>query len=257
MAEFETPTIQNHLRLHVPYIDWEIDDTWKWPFRKFGFTNGNVLFNELHAEFNSIRCAIQDPYGWHLDVCEIANATNDREEFFSLLRKRQDERYTELQRVWHKVSSLMVGEPSRWDTPQTREKLWVNFVRISRNFSYDAFVGYFGAYVKDKQEHTPALTNNAEPKRDCQLEKSPNETDIDERGHVNSQETEAEQSHRDIDRAEGTRAEKQAETKPPGRVATNANRVTKRQKRPRRAKTPNQGSLRRSSRLQQTRRKSW
>ncbi|KAI1747078.1 hypothetical protein F4782DRAFT_452157 [Xylaria castorea] len=249
MEWFETPTIQNHLRLHVPDVDWKTDESWKWPFWKFGFKSADVLFNQLHAEFNSIQCAIQDPYGWHLDVCEIANIANDREEFFSLLRKRQDERYAELERVWHKASSLMVGEPSRWDSPHPRKDLWKNFVRISRNFSYDAFVGYFGAYINEEPEPTATLPNDVGHKNECQQRQPSKETDIDGGYEVNSQGAGPEQTHRNIERGEGTRA--------PKRAATSPNRVIKRQKRPNRAETPNRYCLRRSTRLQQARRKSW
>ncbi|KAI8945743.1 hypothetical protein F4801DRAFT_597518 [Xylaria longipes] len=199
----ETPTIQNHQSLHTPRPEWVDDREWTWPFWKFGFKNGGVLFTQLHTEYNSIRCAIQDPYGWHLDVCDIANVADTREEFFALLRQRQDERFTELRKAWERTRSLLVGEPSRWDTPQAKTDLWVNFVRISRNFSYDSFVKYFGAYIKDKPEPTPALADYQKPTSGCQQQQQPaEEAEIDRKDEATAQEKEAEQNCQNPERPE-------------------------------------------------------
>lgn len=94
---FPARTIENHLEMHTPYPDWDnLDNEWKWPFGKFAYKDPNVLFTTLHAEFNSMKCAIQDPYGWHHDVCDVANTAKSKEEFLALLRQRQKERFDEI-----------------------------------------------------------------------------------------------------------------------------------------------------------------
>ncbi|KAI1734042.1 hypothetical protein F4680DRAFT_439557 [Xylaria scruposa] len=253
----ETPTIQNHQSLHTPSPEWVDDQNWTWPFWKFGYKSGGVLFTELHAEFNSIKCAIQDPYGWHLDVCDVANTANTREEFENLLRQRQNERFIELQRTWDKTSALLVGEPSRWDTPPSRRDLWVNFIRISRNFSYDSFVGYFGAFIKDKPEPTPVLADNQVSKSENhqQQHQQQKETDNCVENETISQEKEYDQS-RPSDRPESSpgRIGGRPAAKSSGQATTKPNKVVKRQLRSGRGGAPNNGGLRRSARLIQQRR---
>ncbi|KAI1347197.1 hypothetical protein F5Y01DRAFT_319033 [Xylaria sp. FL0043] len=143
------PTVESHLELHTPELNPESGD-WAWPYWKFGFESPAVLFNDLHAEYNSIRCAIQDPQGWYSDVRELADVAENREQFLALLRKRQDDRFKELEGAWHKISVHLLAENSRFLVPREKSDYWMRFLRITRNFSYDAFVGYFGAYVQDE-----------------------------------------------------------------------------------------------------------
>ncbi|KAI0416261.1 hypothetical protein F5X98DRAFT_388060 [Xylaria grammica] len=149
-------TIQNHLLRHTPQPDWSEESDkqqWNWPFSKFGF-NPDILFTDLHARFNSVPCAIQDPFGWHLDVCDVAIEAQTEVEFYTLLQKRQEERFAELREAWEDTRSQLIGEPSRWDVPRRRNDLWFLFARISRNFSFDSILGYFGSYTGT--EPTPA-----------------------------------------------------------------------------------------------------
>ncbi|GAP88284.1 hypothetical protein SAMD00023353_3000820 [Rosellinia necatrix] len=148
------PTIQNHLSRHTPLVNWAVDDTWKWPNWKIGY-DADTLFNELHAEFNSIQCAIQDPHSWHLDVCEIAVRADNRDEFRQLLRKRQEERYEEIQRAWDRTRAVLTGDSMRWDVPQKRHTLWLRLAQISRHFSYNSILRYFSSYVNDESDPTP------------------------------------------------------------------------------------------------------
>ncbi|KAI0867530.1 hypothetical protein GGS24DRAFT_285030 [Hypoxylon argillaceum] len=150
MAEDPTATIDTHLSFHTPAPELvENCGEWKWPFAKFGYEHGGVLFTELHEEFNSVRCAIQDPYAWHLDVKEIAHLAENREMFLTMLRERQNERFSELRLSWENVKAQLVGTPSLWRKQIEDYRGWFNFVRISRNFSYDSFVGFFGEWIKD------------------------------------------------------------------------------------------------------------
>jgi hypothetical protein len=147
-----SPTIHNHLSFHTPLPERVGNEEWNWPYWKFGYDHGGVLFTELHEEFNSVRCPIQDPYGWHLDVREIAHLADDRETFFTMLRERQNERFAELRTTWENIRAQLVGRPSLWKVQLEDYQLWLNFVRISRHFSYDSFVGYFGAIVAERPQ---------------------------------------------------------------------------------------------------------
>ncbi|GAW20268.1 hypothetical protein ANO14919_097690 [Xylariales sp. No.14919] len=150
MSRDESTTIQNHLLHHIPRPNWSEDRQWDWPFSKFGFPGPDILFTDLHTQFNSVPCAIQDPYGWYFDVCDIANEAQDRAQFYTLLKKRQEERFAELRDAWETTKSRLAGQPSRWEVPRDRDDLWLRFIRISRNFSYDAILGYFGSYAENE-----------------------------------------------------------------------------------------------------------
>lgn len=152
-------TIDNHLAAHTPQPDYDMDQEWEWPSWKFGYDDPSVLFTTLHAEYNSINCAIQDPYGWHHDVCDISNVAKDRNEFLTLLRKRQQERFDEIQSAWEKTKALLVGQPSRWEATPDKDSLWGAFIRVSRNFSYDSFVAYFGSYIANDQPPNPGRSS--------------------------------------------------------------------------------------------------
>ncbi|KAI1119994.1 hypothetical protein F5Y10DRAFT_259249 [Nemania abortiva] len=162
------PNFETHLGFHTPLPAWVNDKEWSWSFRKFGYKHGGALFTELHEEFNSFKCAIQDPQGWHLDVSEIADRANNREQFFSLLTERRKERFAEIQRAWEKTSAQLVAEPDRWETLPDRLDTWYNFILISRNFSYDSLLRFFGEYIKDPKSRPgahPSEPPNLERKR--------------------------------------------------------------------------------------------
>ncbi|KAI0503379.1 hypothetical protein F5B22DRAFT_629199 [Xylaria bambusicola] len=166
--EGEAPTIDSHLHYHTPIV-YEDSDQWDWPYWKFGYRTREALFEELHVEYNSIKSAIQDPFSWHLDVCQIADLASTREEFETLLKKRRDERFEELIRAWDEIALMLITESHRFMLPRKRTDYWARFIRISRHFSYDAIVGYFGAYCKEQvvlpppedDENNPFLTEKA------------------------------------------------------------------------------------------------
>ncbi|KAI1163398.1 hypothetical protein F5B18DRAFT_651733 [Nemania serpens] len=256
MSQRRVATAQTHLSHHRPAPERVGDREWSWPYWKFGYTHGGVLFTDLHAEFNSVRCAIQDPYGWHLDVSQIANEVDSREAFFARLRQRQNERFAELEEAWHNTTSLLVGEPGRWDTRLRRNQLWINFVRISRNFSYDSLVGFFGAFVKDDPPR-PKLPEP--PRRDSQSpqHQSPNEPAPEE---PKTSEIEPEQSSKIHEqkkkspqsgkiRAETARARGNAKTS--NQAIASPNRVVKRHTQRRKAERVPQDGIRRSARLRE------
>lgn len=173
---FKSRTIDNHLEAHTPQPDYELDQEWQWPFWKFGYDDPNVLFTTLHAEFNSVKCAIQDPHCWHHDVCDIANIAKDKNEFLTLLKTRQNERFEEIQVAWEKTKALLSAELSHWNAAPDETLLWALFLRLARNFSYDSLVGYFGSYVTNDQPlNSPPLSRLAEnrPAKQQQSKKWP------------------------------------------------------------------------------------
>ncbi|KAI0530428.1 hypothetical protein GGR58DRAFT_493462 [Xylaria digitata] len=263
-------TIQNHLWHHTPQPNWDEERGWDWPFRKFGYESPDILFTDLHAQFNSISCAIQDPYGWHIDVCDIANEAKTRSEFLFLLQKRQEERFNELHKAWRQTRSSLVGNPDLLYSNQKIHDLWLRFVRISRNYSYDAFIGFFGAFAECETEPD-------------QLEFNPSGPDSERENELGRQEqpdtlpTDPEQNTEDFD-WENRRSRlvplpeslkrkfpaleepsRQSQTSPrtvavaetSRKATTNPNKVVKRRTRRSKAARGNPEGLRRSARLQQ------
>lgn len=155
MDGFEKRTIANTLQYHTPRPDWEHDQSWDWPFQKFGYDDPDVLFTDLHIKYNSIRCAIQDPQAWHLDVCEIAHLADNKKEFLDRLAKRQQERYEELEKAWNKTCAHLIGQPWRFTVQMDPDDLWERMISVSRNFAFDTFVDYFGAYARGERPQTP------------------------------------------------------------------------------------------------------
>ncbi|KAI3329706.1 hypothetical protein F4824DRAFT_481073 [Ustulina deusta] len=146
----KNPTPENHHGLHTPYVDWKCDGTWSWPFDKLCYPHPDVLWSSLHAEFNCMLFAIQDPYAWHSDVCELARISDNKKEFESALRKRRDERFQEIRANWEKTRSQLIANPIIWRSPPTGpDRPWATFCRISRHFSFDTIMGHFGNYVVD------------------------------------------------------------------------------------------------------------
>ncbi|TGJ76437.1 hypothetical protein E0Z10_g10872 [Xylaria hypoxylon] len=269
MSGREPTTVKNHLEHHTPPLHRDLEQEWDWPFWKFGYGSHHILFTELHAQFNSVPCAIQDPYGWHLDVCDIANEAKTRPEFLSLLQKRQDERFAELRKAWEKTRSLLIGDPGRWEIPQRRNDLWLRFARISRNFSYDAFLGYFGAYVEDGTMPARAVSKPTAPESERR-----NEAEGEEQ--PNAHQTEPKQNNSNFGRdnqrprliplpeslrrkfeavepsVQATTSSNKGETpKPSSGAATSPRKVVKRRTRRNKATGGNPECLRRSARLQQ------
>ena len=148
---YPSPTIDSHLESHTPQPDYELEREWHWRFWKFGYNDPNVLFTTLHSEFNSMKCAIQDPYGWHHDVCDVASTAKNKEEFLTLLEQRQKEWFDEIRSAWEKTKALLTGQPSRWKMRLDKDVLWESFIRLARNFSYDSLVRYFGPYIADNR----------------------------------------------------------------------------------------------------------
>ncbi|KAI0407324.1 hypothetical protein F4802DRAFT_555038 [Xylaria palmicola] len=264
MDPFPPRTRKTHRQFHVPPVDWEFPKEWKWPWWKFGFKSGAALFNELHAEFNTVQCAIQDPFGWHLDVCDVADLANTRQEFLDLLQKRQDERYKELDDIWSSTKATMVGCPSTWErNPQTMNALWLRFVRISRNFSFDSIVGYFGAYTKDipERKRKRALPNAGGSGNERQQQPQQGGEVNDEGAQPSMPDGEHKEScdngeHRESRESPNSVSQRQAatemrtEAKLPSQPAKSPNKVVKRRQRRGKTATPNEAGLRRSARLQ-------
>ncbi|KAI0530043.1 hypothetical protein GGR58DRAFT_494831 [Xylaria digitata] len=159
----EAPTPDNHHAFHTPPVNWKEDrTTWNWPSGKFDYPTPDVLWTTLHAEFNCMPLAIQDPYAWHADVRELSLASDTKEEFEAALRRRREDRFKEIRANWDKTKSQLVANPIIWRVqPKGRDLQWTTFTRISRHFSFDAIMGHFGnitvpnpdiLYLKEREE---------------------------------------------------------------------------------------------------------
>ncbi|KAI1750446.1 hypothetical protein F4782DRAFT_548734 [Xylaria castorea] len=166
MAWRENPTPGDYRRLHVPDIDWDHGydyREWRWPNWKFGYKR-DALFESLHAEFNCMAFAIQDPFSWFCDVHELINASKSREEFEIALRKRRDERFKEIQVAWGNTIDELVFNIPLWEDPQMdRDNRWNTFIEVSRHFSFDSLLAHFGNYLPKNRAHMPNEKSAAAP----------------------------------------------------------------------------------------------
>ncbi|KAI0454286.1 hypothetical protein F5B21DRAFT_476524 [Xylaria acuta] len=160
------PTPDDHRRLHVPDINWDYDfdyPEWRWPNWKFGY-KADALFQSLHAEFNCIPFAIQDPFAWFCDVHQLVAASKSREEFETALRKRRDERFKEIQAAWRDATDELALNIPLWEDPQMdRNNRWNTFIELSRHFSFDSFVAHFGNYLPKSRIPMPNEQSAAAP----------------------------------------------------------------------------------------------
>ncbi|KAI0443966.1 hypothetical protein F4803DRAFT_573841 [Xylaria telfairii] len=148
----ENPTPDDNRRLHVPCINWDHEcHSWKWRHWKFGY-KADVLFESLHAEFNCMAFAIQDPFSWYCDVSELLEASKSRDEFETALRKRRDERFKEIWAAWRQTTTELVLRPPLWEDPQmNRDNRWNTFIELSRHFSFDSILTHFGNYLPESR----------------------------------------------------------------------------------------------------------
>ncbi|KAI0966121.1 hypothetical protein F4678DRAFT_307764 [Xylaria arbuscula] len=92
--------------------------------------------------------AIQEPYAWHADVCELAWTSENKEEFEEALLKRRNERFQEIQEYWQKTTTQLGANPIIWKAPpRGPDRPWGSFCRIARHFSFDTIVGHFSNYM--------------------------------------------------------------------------------------------------------------
>ncbi|KAI0401781.1 hypothetical protein F4802DRAFT_600783 [Xylaria palmicola] len=166
--DLKNPTPENHRALHVPWIDWDREyREWKWPYWKFGYKNPDVLFHSLHAEFNCMPFAIQDPHAWFCDANEVAVASKTREEFEAALLKRRNERFLEIRKAWTTTKPKLLRS-SLWTSPNIdRGNQWGTYVRFARNFSFDCITAHFGNYLPENHRapEAPELDQPNEPEQ--------------------------------------------------------------------------------------------
>ncbi|KAI1123081.1 hypothetical protein F5Y10DRAFT_286524 [Nemania abortiva] len=164
MAEADNPTPESHRQLYLPPINWT-NTKWKWPFSKLGYEHPEVLFTSLHTEFNCMPLAIQDPYAWYSDVCELAVASKNKDDFEAILRERRDKRFREICETWRNTKEELTVDPRLWESPQLdRANQWGSFVRLARHFSYDCILAHFANYLPDHHmPAAPALKTSAHP----------------------------------------------------------------------------------------------
>ncbi|KAJ6156810.1 hypothetical protein N7497_005695 [Penicillium chrysogenum] len=139
MAKLWQRTKDTHLRDHTPHYEKHyMDEKFHWEAGKVGYEDSNVLFTTLHDEYNSFKCAISDPEAWHFDVADVAKTANNNEEFLALLKKRQEQRFDEIQRTWLDTKLRLIADPARWDARPRRQfygKISEDLVEISHTIT--------------------------------------------------------------------------------------------------------------------------
>ncbi|KAJ5466463.1 hypothetical protein N7530_010250 [Penicillium desertorum] len=177
MAKRWHRTIDTHLWDHTPHHQkYDQGEKFYWQAGKVGYEDSNVLFTTLHDEYNSFKCALSDAEAWHFDVAAVARTANDNDEFLALLKERQEQRIDEIQKGWRKTKLRLMSDPACFDMPPPRAVLFKNFGRVSRNFSYDSLVTFFGSYgTGDKSSAQPQLSSDfvAVPSQPPQPERQP------------------------------------------------------------------------------------
>ncbi|KAI0191335.1 hypothetical protein F4808DRAFT_465447 [Astrocystis sublimbata] len=182
-------------RLHIPHnIDWEgidNDPLWGWPNHKFKYKEEDI-FESLHAEFNSMAFAIQDPLHWFYDVHELSSTSETREEFEAALRNRRDERFKQIEQSWRSIVMELILKPTLWENPQMdRSKRWNSLIDISHHFSFDSIVAHFAHYSSHRPDADPeaasrTLKQPEQPQEVGELpqEERPDPDDAELRSHL-------------------------------------------------------------------------
>ncbi|KAF2963058.1 hypothetical protein GQX73_g10512 [Xylaria multiplex] len=146
----EKPTPENHATLQTPRVDWDRLTKWDWPYSKLGYRDPNAIWSSLYSKFNCMPFAIQEQHGWHSDVCELARASDNKEQFEAALQKRRDERFKEIRAAWQKTRGQLSAYPHLLESlPTGPDHPHNSFCRISNSFSFDTIMGYFGNYLVD------------------------------------------------------------------------------------------------------------
>ncbi|KAI0388360.1 hypothetical protein F5Y17DRAFT_226387 [Xylariaceae sp. FL0594] len=152
------PTPDTHRERHLPGdTDWERGEIrWLWPSHHVGYQVDD-LFTTLHAEFNTINIAIQDPLSWFSDVRELARQCDSKAEFDTALRQRRESRYRELYQAWDKIVFEHI-----FRHPERRKRDDYSLIRdalidLNMHFSFDSIVGYFASWLdnEDNSSNVP------------------------------------------------------------------------------------------------------
>ncbi|POS80310.1 hypothetical protein DHEL01_v201293 [Diaporthe helianthi] len=139
------------------------------------------LFEKLWDEYNTVPLAIQDPDSFHLDVLELSKKAENTKEFYSLMKKRRDERLTELRECWRSICVEIVGNPSALtgnmkDVTEDESDLlvtkWGSFVFFARVFSFDALNNHFAFYTHSEEMMREPQEQSQEQPRE-QLQEQP------------------------------------------------------------------------------------
>ncbi|KAJ3555871.1 hypothetical protein NPX13_g10265 [Xylaria arbuscula] len=160
----EKPTPENHHTIHTPDVNWGsfLPSSWHWPYAHLGYTNPSDIWDSLHAKFNCINFALQEPFAWHSDVCELALSSTSKEEFESALLKRREARFNEIRANWEKTCSHLAYNRDIWKAPPSGPvRPSITFRMIQRYFSFDSMVGHFGNYVVDDPHALPCNEREA------------------------------------------------------------------------------------------------
>ncbi|KAI1196152.1 hypothetical protein F5X97DRAFT_306292 [Nemania serpens] len=130
---------------------------WRWPWWKFGLEPDDI-FTTLRQQFNTTSFAIQDPTSFLLDIREIAERCETKDEFFTGMAERRDQRTKELEEAWAGIGCYIAMSPNsincecrhdrRYGEDSRAPDHWWDFLRLSRSRSLDSLVNYFDGYIR-------------------------------------------------------------------------------------------------------------
>ncbi|KAM0438700.1 hypothetical protein ACHAPT_001457 [Fusarium lateritium] len=129
-----------------PRVNFEEQAEYRWPFWKLGL-NEDDLFGDLHQRFNTAPMFIQDPQAFHHDVNEIARQALNKEDFYSRLQKRRDQRLDELTDMQDKIGALHSSGYNRLADNQRFHR-----IRLEAYASLDCLVAFCASFLTPNEK---------------------------------------------------------------------------------------------------------
>lgn len=129
-----------------PRVNFEEQAEYRWPFWKLGLEEDD-LFGDLHERFNTVPMFIQDPDAFHHDVNELARQSLDKEDFYSRLQKRKDQRLDELKDMREKIGALHLSGYNRLTNDQRFHR-----VRLDCFASLDCLIAFCASLLAPNEK---------------------------------------------------------------------------------------------------------
>ncbi|RMJ15129.1 hypothetical protein BHE90_002693 [Fusarium euwallaceae] len=129
-----------------PRVNFEEQAEYRWPFWKLGLQEDD-LFGDLHERFNTVPMFIQDPDAFHHDVNEIARQSLNKEDLYSRLQQRRDQRLDELKDMNNKIGTLHLSGYNRLTNDQRFHR-----IRLECFGSLDCLVAFCASFLTPNEK---------------------------------------------------------------------------------------------------------
>ncbi|EHK22170.1 uncharacterized protein TRIVIDRAFT_60955 [Trichoderma virens Gv29-8] len=158
----------------IPKPDYRRSNEWMWPYLDFDM-DAEDLFTTLHDRFNTHAMPLQTPRSFYNDVCEVSRQAKSREELYSLLEERKNQRIKEMNKAWNDIGSFislkprLMGCPICYDNHAMDEnippdslndsvvKRWHTAFDVMKFSSFDTLIAYFDGFVRDDRKQRDDL----------------------------------------------------------------------------------------------------